>query len=107
MAIVSVMYPAKPGSRFDMEYYLHKHMAMVAEAWSPLGLRGYQVLKGVRAPGGGEPVLQVVVNMDFESAEAFEAAVAQSGARIMGDVVNFTDAEPTIQISDVADTYGA
>ena len=106
MAIVSVMYPVKPGSRFDMEYYLKKHMAMVAETWSPVGLRGYQVLRGVRAPGGGEPVFQVVVNMDFESAAAFEAAVAQSGAKIMGDVPNFTDAEPTIQISDVADTYG-
>ena len=106
MAIVSVMYPAKPGSKFDMEYYLTKHMAMVAETWSPVGLRGYQVLKGVRAPGGGEPVFQVVTNLDFESAAAFEAAVAQSGAGIMGDIPNFTDTQPTIQISDVAGTYG-
>ena len=107
VAIVSVMYPAKPGSRFDMDYYLRTHMTMVAEVWSPVGLRGYQVLKGVRAPGGGEPAFQVVVNMDFESADAFEAAVAQSGAQVMGDVPNFTDTTPTLQISDVADTYGA
>ncbi len=107
MAIVSVMYAAETGSRFDMDYYLHKHMTMVAETWSPVGLRGYQVLKGVRAPGGGEPVFQVVVNLDFESADAFEAAVAQSGAKVMGDVPNFTDVTPTIQISDLADTYGA
>ena len=107
MAIVSVMYSAGPGSRFDMDYYLNKHMTMVAEVWSPVGLRGYQVLKGVRAPGGGEPVFQVVVNLDFESADAFEAAVAQSGARVMGDIPNFTDAEASIQISDVAGTYGS
>ncbi len=107
MAVVSVMYPATPGSRFDMDYYLTKHMTMVAEVWSPVGLRGYQVLKGVRAPGGGEPLFQVVVNLDFESADAFEAAVAQSGAQVMGDIPNFTDAEATIQISDLADTYGA
>lgn len=106
VAIVSVMYPATPGSRFDMDYYLRKHMTMVAEVWSPVGLRGYQVLKGVRAPGGGEPVFQVVVNMDFESADAFEAAIARNGAQVLGDIVNFTDTEPTIQISDVADTHG-
>ena len=107
MAIVSVMYPAEAGSRFDMDYYLNRHMTMVAETWSPVGLRGYTVLKGVRAPGGGEPVFQIVVNLDFESADAFEAAVAQSGAKVMGDVPNFTDLTPSIQISDVADTYAA
>ena len=61
----------------------------------------------MRAPGGCEPVFQIVVNLDFESGDAFEAAVAQSGAKVMGDVPNFTDLQPTIQISDVADTYVA
>ncbi len=105
MAIVSVMYPSKPGSKFDMEYYLRRHMKLVAETWSPVGLRGYTVLKGVGAAGGGEPAYQVVVNLDFTSAEAFGAAVAATGETIMGDVPNFTDTQPTIQISDVADSY--
>ena len=107
MAIVSVMYPGKPGSKFDMEYYLHKHMTMVAETWGPAGLRSYQVLKGHPGADGAPPAYQVIVNMDFSSAEAFQAAVAQSGAKVMGDVPNFTDLQPTLQVSDVADSYPA
>ena len=105
MAIVSVMYPSKAGSKFDMEYYLHNHMKMVADTWGKSGLRGYTVLKGVGAPGGGEAPFQVVVNLDFTSAEAFATSVAETGAKVMGDVPNFTDLQPTIQISEVSDTY--
>jgi uncharacterized protein (TIGR02118 family) len=105
MAVVSVMYPARPGSKFDMSYYLDSHMKMVEETWAPVGLRGYSVMQGVRVPGGGEPAFQVVTNLDFTSAEAFEAAVAGSGAKIMGDIPNFTDTQPAIQISEVAGTY--
>ncbi len=107
MAIVSVMYPAAAGSKFDMDYYLHKHMPMVAETWSPAGLRGYTVLRGAPGPDGSGPVFQVIVEMDFESAAAFEAALARTGAKVMGDVPNFTDVTPTLQVSDVADSYSA
>ncbi len=105
MAMVSVFYPVKAGSKFDMDYYLKTHMKMVEEAWSPAGLRGYAVMKGVGAPDGGEAAFQVVANLDFTSAEAFAAAVAESGAKIMGDIPNFTDVSPTIQISDVVATH--
>jgi uncharacterized protein (TIGR02118 family) len=105
MAMVSVFYPVKAGSKFDMDYYLNTHMKMVEAAWSTAGLRGYAVLKGVGEPGGGEATYQVVANLDFTSAEAFDAAVAESGAKIMGDIPNFTDVQPVIQISDVVATH--
>ena len=89
MAIVSVMYPGKSGSTFDMDYYLSKQMTMVSETWTPAGLRGYQVLRGHPGADGPPPAYQVIVNMDFRSAEAFQAAASQSGAKIMGDVPNF------------------
>ncbi len=107
MAIVSVMYPGTSGSKFDMDYYLHKHMPMVAETWTPAGLHGYYVLKGQPGADGGPPAYQVIVNLDFSSAEAFQAAVAESGAKVMGDVPNFTDLQPVIQVSDLADSYRA
>ena len=107
MAIVSVMYPGKSGSKFDMEYYLHTHMTMVSETWTSAGLRGYQVLRGHPGADGAPPAFHVIVNMEFSSAEAFQAAVAQSGAKIMGDVPNFTDLQPVLQVSDVAGSYTA
>lgn len=107
MTIVSVMYPARPGSRFDMGYYLGTHMTMVQKAWGAAGMSGYKVLRGSKAADGVEPFFQVIVNMEFTSAAAFEAAVADSGARIMGDLPNFTDIQPTIQVSELADSFPA
>ena len=33
MVKVSVLYPNKPGSRFDIEYYLNTHMPLSAGCW--------------------------------------------------------------------------
>jgi uncharacterized protein (TIGR02118 family) len=35
MIKVSVMYPNKPGARFDQAYYLDKHMPMVKARMGP------------------------------------------------------------------------
>ena len=35
------------------------------------------------------------------SVEAFGAAMGQYGAEIMGDIPNYSDAQPVIQISEV------
>lgn len=34
MVLISVMYPGGAGTRFDMDYYLKKHMPLVSERWS-------------------------------------------------------------------------
>jgi len=51
MIKVSVMYPNKPGARFDWAYYLDKHMPMV-KARMGSALKFYAVDKGI---GGGSP----------------------------------------------------
>jgi hypothetical protein len=47
----------------------------------------------------------VLVNLDFTSAAAFAASVAETGAKVMGDVPNFTDIQPSLQVNDVIATY--
>jgi hypothetical protein len=42
----------------------------------------------------------VITVLGFESLEAFRAAARQSGAEVMGDVGNFTDVTPIVQIND-------
>ena len=37
----------------------------------------------------------------LSSIEAFGAAMAQHGAEVMGDVANYTDAQPVIQFCEV------
>lgn len=108
MILVSVMYPSGVGTRFDMDYYLKKHMPLVSERWTSKGLHDYTVVKGIGTPDGGEPPYQVVALLRFESADAFKAAAAADGPEIFGDIPNFTDTQPAVQLSDYAspDTRG-
>ena len=101
MIVVSVMYPAAADARFDMKYYLEKHVPMVGERWRPMGLREAKILQGVGAPGGGAAPFQVMALLTFDSAAALDPALAAHGKEIMGDIANFTNVQPIIQVNDV------
>ena len=100
MTLVSVMYPGGSGTRFDMGYYLGTHMPLVRERWSPMGLHEAKIVKGVGTPDGGPAPFQVMALLTWESADAFKAAVDRHGAEIFGDIPNFTDTQPVVQINE-------
>ena len=75
MIKVSVLYPNTSGSRFDTSYYFTKHIPLVQEK---LG----SALKGL-------------------SVEAFQQSFGPHAEAVVGDIPNYTDTQPTIQISDV------
>jgi len=101
MVIVSVVYPASEGARFDVDYYLKTHIPMVRALAKDSGLREVKVLRGSGAPGGAEPAYSIMALLSFDSAAAFEQVLEQHGAEVIGDVPNFTNIEPIIQINDV------
>jgi uncharacterized protein (TIGR02118 family) len=97
---VLVMYPNTAGSKFDMDYYLDRHASLVHRCWDGMGLKGLKVVKGIATPDPKTPPpYQVVASLSFDSLEAFRAAVAAKGAEVMGDIANFTDVKPVVQIS--------
>jgi uncharacterized protein (TIGR02118 family) len=100
MTIVSVLYPRHGESRFDHEYYLQKHMPLLQQRWAGMGLVKMEWMRGVAAPDGGEPGYEVITLLSFASKEAFEAALAASGEEIIGDISNFTNVNPLIQINE-------
>jgi len=101
MIKVHILYPNTPGVRFDMAYYVDRHMPMV-QAKIGAACTGFTVDAGMAggAPGQAAPYVAVGALL-VSSVEAFAAAMAQSGAEIMGDIPNYTDAQPVIQISEV------
>lgn len=101
MVIVSVMYPAGAGAKFDMDYYRKTHVPMVGARWSDCGLREVKILTGAGAPGGGAPTYSVIALLTFNSAADFNQAVARNGAEIIGDIPNFSSVQPVIQVNDV------
>ena len=101
MIKVSVMYPNKPGARFDHDYYRDKHMPLVK---AKLGdaCKSYTVDKGLAGGEPGAPATYVgMCHIFSDTVEAFQAGMAKHGKEILGDIPNYTDIAPVIQISEV------
>jgi uncharacterized protein (TIGR02118 family) len=101
MIRVSVFYPNSPGSRFDMSYYTGQHMPMV-QAKLGRACRRLEVDEGVAggAPGSAPPY-SAVGHLFFDSVEAFQTAFGPHANAILADIPNYTNTQPTIQISEV------
>jgi len=98
---VSVMYPNKEGARFDHTYYRDKHMPLVKERLGD-GCKSYTVDKGLAGGAPGAPATYVgMCHIYCDSLEAFQAGMAKHGKEIMGDIANYTDIAPVIQVSEV------
>ncbi len=102
MITVTVLYPNKAGAKFDMSYYLGKHIPMVKKLLGS-ALKGVVVEQGI---GGGEPgsqaVYSVVCHLRFDSVEAFQTAFGPHAATVQADVRNYSGGiEPVIQLSEV------
>jgi len=101
MIKVSVFYPNKAGARFDMGYYCTRHIPLVQQKLGT-ACKGVAVEQGVAggAPGSA-PAFIAMGHLLFDSVAAFQAAFAPHAQAIMGDIPNYTDLQPTIQISEV------
>ncbi len=102
MIRVSVFYPAKDGGKFDHEYYAKKHMPLVKARVGGLGLLRLEIDKGLAGGAPGAPAPFVCVgHLYFNSVADFQAAMKAHGAELMGDVPNFTNIQPQVQISEI------
>jgi uncharacterized protein (TIGR02118 family) len=98
---ISVMYPNKPGSRFDHTYYRDKHMPLV-KARMGATCRYYTVDKGLAGGAPGAPATYIAMCHIFcDSAEAFQKGFGPHAKEILADIANYTDLEPVMQMSEV------
>ncbi|MGB6307685.1 MAG: EthD family reductase [Steroidobacteraceae bacterium] len=101
MIKVSVMYPNTPGSRFDHIYYRDKHMPLV-KARMGASCKYYTVDKGLAGGAPGAPATYVgMCHIFCDSVETFQQGFGPHAQEIMGDIPNYTDLTPVIQISEV------
>ena len=101
MIKVSVFYPQGAGKKFDMKYYLEKHIPMVRQKVGP-ALKNMAVEQGLSggAPGAAM-TYAVMAHLTFDSLESFHATFGAQSASIIADVPNYTDIQPIVQISEV------
>jgi uncharacterized protein (TIGR02118 family) len=101
MIKVSVMYPNAPGAKFDYEYYLGKHMPMVKTRMGDR-CKYYTVDKGLAGGAPDAPATFIVMcHLFCESVEEFQEGFGPHSEEILGDIPNYTDQTPVIQISEV------
>jgi len=101
MIKISVMYPNTPGARFDHAYYRDKHMPLLKQRMGDACLY-YTVDKGLAggAPGEG-PAYIAMCHFFCDSVASFQAAFGPHAKEINGDIANYTDLKPVLQISEV------
>jgi uncharacterized protein (TIGR02118 family) len=101
MVRVSIFYPSKPGSRFDVDYYLNTHMPL---AIGMLGSAIKAVSVEIGVIGGLPdqlPPFTAICAFTCESVEAFTSAFLPNADVLQGDIPNYTDIAPVIQVSEI------
>ena len=101
MPIVSVIYPRREGATFDFDYYQRTHLPLVVSLWAEAGLTGAEALRGTAAADGSKSPFVTIALLRFGSMDGFQAAMGgPHAAEIIGDVANFTNIQPVIQINE-------
>jgi uncharacterized protein (TIGR02118 family) len=101
MIKVSVLYPAGGTAKFDMDYYCKSHIPMVQEKLGA-ACKSVAVEQGLAgAAAGAPPAFVAMGHLYFDSVAEFQAAFSQHAEAIMGDIPNYTNVQPVIQISEV------
>jgi uncharacterized protein (TIGR02118 family) len=101
MIKVSVMYPNKPGARFDHAYYRDKHMPLVKARMGD-NCQFYTVDRGLAGAEPGDPATYIgMCHIFCDSVESFQAGFGPHADEITADIPQYTDQTPVIQISEV------
>ena len=102
MISVMVLYPNAPGSRFDMDYYVDRHLKLVRDRLAPMGMRSMTyVAEAALDPAAAAPQpYRLVCDLRFDDMEATRRALAAHGPETQADIPNFTDVAPVILIGE-------
>jgi uncharacterized protein (TIGR02118 family) len=102
MIRVSVLYANEAGKKFDHRYYAKNHMSLVQQRLKSAGLIRVEIDKGLAGgqPGASAPFV-AAVHLFFNSVEDFQKGMDAHGKEILGDVPNYTNIQPQVQISEM------
>ncbi len=101
MIKVSVLYPNTPGARFDHAYYRDQHLPMVKARMGD-SCKFYTIDKGIAGGTPDAPATYIAMCHIFsDSVATFDAGFGPHATEIEGDISNYTDLTPTLQISEV------
>lgn len=103
MIRISILYPNSEGARFDLSYYVDRHMPIsIGLLGAHPGFKGVSVEQGLGGPvPGSGPAYIAMCHFLFDSIEDFLAAFMPHAEALQADMANYTDIEPVIQFNAV------
>ena len=102
MIKVSLLYAAEEGKKFDMDYYANKHMPLVHERLDFVGLIRSEIESGISSADPSAPAPFVAIGtLYFNTTDEVHEGFKTHGRELMGDLPNFTDIAPQVQISEI------
>lgn len=102
MVKVTILYPNGDGNTFDMDYYVEKHMPMVADLLKPM--KFYKIDKGIGGRTPDEPVPYLAIGyLYFDKLSDYQESFGANAQKILGDIPNYTNTQPVLQISQVVE----
>ncbi len=101
MVKVTILYPNGDGKTFDMDYYANKHMPMLVNVLGD-SLKLIKIDKGIAGRAPDEPIPYLAIGyLYFDTLSAYQNAFAPNAEKIVGDIPNYTNIQPVVQISEV------
>ena len=97
---LTVTYAGAADARFDFDYYTSTHMQLVREKLGSNVTR-IEVGRGIAGADGPPAPYVATSQIWLTDIDAFGAAMSEHGGSIMGDVANFTDLAPVIQVEEL------
>lgn len=101
MVKISIIYPNRKNSWFDMDYYINRHLPVTIKFMSGRpGFRGLSVDKGLKSEfWNSKSIFIAQCNFLFDTEKDFFNAYKSHADKIKNDIKNYTDIKPVIQIS--------
>ncbi len=100
MIRIAVMYPNVLDEEFNVEYYQNKHLPLVKQAYEEYGLVSVELDVAVSKLGRNAAPYLAIAYLTFNDMPAFLDAIKNAGKVVNEDVKDFTNTQPTIQISE-------
>ncbi len=100
MYCVTVLYPNEPGGHFDFTYYRDSHIPMMLELLGD-NVLSTEVRRGIQAVDGSSAPYLCLLNTHIRSAEQFAQVMTEHREKVLGDIVNYTNLQPIIQIDEM------
>lgn len=98
-ATLTILYPNEPDAKYDVDYYIAKHMPLVVSAFQKYGVTGWSVTRYT----GAEPKYFFAGHIQFTNIEDVQKALdSPEAAETMLDVPNYSNKQPVILMGEDA-----